>query len=118
MQVENARRGSYITGGGGAAVDVVGARRSCPCRPALPPLALPPSPPPVDEDASGGGAASCEQAWEPGGCVRWRRGEGDNGARWMRSRADESRERSFLFKSREQGLRLNHSSGFVLALSF
>ena len=62
MQVENARRGSYITGGGGAAVDVVGAWRSCPCRPALPPLALPPSPPPVDEGAGGGGTASYEWA--------------------------------------------------------
>ena len=48
MQVENARRGSYITGGGGAAADVVGARRSCPCRNALPPLALQPSPSPID----------------------------------------------------------------------
>ena len=116
MQVENARRGSYITGGGGAAVDIIGARRSCPCRPTLPPLALPPSPSPVDEGAGGGGVASYERAREPGGRVRRRRGEGDDGVRWMRSRADESRERSFLSKSRERGLMLNHSGGFVLAL--
>ena len=66
--------------------------------------------------AGGGGAASYEWAREPGGRVRRRRGEGDYGARWMRSRADESRERSFLFKSRERGLRLNHSNCFGLAL--
>ena len=66
--------------------------------------------------ADGGGAASCERAQEPGGRVWRQRGEGDDGARWMRSRADESWERSFLFKSRERGLRLNHSNFFGLAL--
>ena len=77
MQVENARRGSYITGGGGAAVDVVGARRSCPCRPALPPLALSPSPPLVDEGAGGSGASSCERASAcGGGTVRATMGRG------------------------------------------
>ena len=62
MQVENARRGSYITGGGGVVVDVVGARCSCPCHPALLPLALPPFPSPIDEGTGGGGAASYERA--------------------------------------------------------
>ena len=51
---------------------------------------------------------------EPGGRVRRRHGEGDDGARWMRSRAHKSRERG-LFASLNHG---SESARFVPVRSF